>query len=258
MRRLLLVVIVFIPSVSCWGVTKITATSGTQVAVSIASTSSVASAIAPDFARLAPTNSSVTSNQVLSTMECFQVANATSASTVVCAMKLPATYWIGNIVAVIALVISFGGLLYTLRKDKKARIQSIEDDYWIRKVISPIALEPLIKKIAETVSAIPDDRWSENFNDKECGEFGKKFQSEWAQLACSMDALALLSKDVCKTAMTHVAIIEDEVLRYCSNNLTGKVGPDGGCKYKTELQEKMNAEMIAIMNCIKQFQVSKI
>ena len=205
-----------------------------------------------------PVKNTVTDNISLANMECYHVANGVNENTVVCAMKPPATIWISAIFSALALLISFGGLIYGLRKDRKLRLQSVEDDFWIRKVISPIALEPLIKKITETVSNIPADCSSSGFDKNVCNEFGTNFQSEWNQLRSSMDALALLNKDLCKTTMTHISNIEDEVLRYCSNNAAGKVGLEGGCINKSDLQEKINAEMLEVMNCIKQYQISKI
>lgn len=203
-----------------------------------------------------PVLAATNDNQNLSDMECRQVNNSANMSTVVCAIKPSTTQ--STIISGFALLISIGGFIYTLRKDKKSRLQSIEDDYWIRKIISPISLEPLIKKISETVSIIPEDQQSGNFDKKACNKFGIKFQSEWDQTRVSMDVLALLDKSVCKTALKHVSNIEDEVLQYCSNNVQGKIGPDGGCINKTDLQALMNLEMIAIMNCIKQYQLSKI
>lgn len=200
---------------------------------------------------------SATAAQDAVAMSCYQ-ANSSMGNTVVCAMKPSPTIWISTLVSIFALIISIGGLMYGLYKDRKSRLQSIEDDYWIRKVISPIALEPLIKKITDTVSAIPDDRQSQNFNKKSCKDFGIQFQSDWAPLASSVGALALLDREICKTAMKHVSNIEDEVLRYCSNNATGKIGEDGGCISRAELQETINAEMLKIMNCIRLYQVSKI
>jgi hypothetical protein len=197
-------------------------------------------------------------NPSASSMECYAITTQVGGDAFVCALKPPATAWIGNVVAVIALLISIGGFYYSLQKDRKARLQSIEDDFWLRKVISPIALEPLIKKITETVSSIPEDRQSARFDSQACDEFGKKFQSEWNQLSCAMDALGLLNQDVLDNSRTHVSNIEDEVLLYCSNNIAGGLGASGGCINKSQLQENINLEMIKIMNCIKQYQLSKI
>lgn len=197
-------------------------------------------------------NSPLSYNQNLTAIECFKVTN----NTIVCAIKPSSN--LGTYISFFALIISFGGLLYTLRKDKKARVQSIEDDYWIRKIISPISLEPLIKKITETVSVIPDDLKSGNFDKKTCNKFGITFQSEWSQITASVDVLALLDKNVCITALEHVSNIEDEVLKYCSNNTVGVIGTAGGFINKSDLQAFMNTEMISIMDCIKQYQLSKI
>ena len=168
MIRIIYFIILVFSSISCWGETKSSTTNSSHKAISIPTASFVPSASAINAVKPSPSGEIPNHDQSNSSMECYQVSSAQT-GTVVCALKPPSTYSI----AVIALIISSGGLLIsgfgflnTLRKDKIARIRSIEDEYWIRKVISPIALEPLIKKIIETVSNIPEDRTSNGFNKK--------------------------------------------------------------------------------------------
>jgi hypothetical protein len=259
-KSIIYFLIMFMPSAYCFGCANAAAASASSVinANSKISSSSVTSINKQDANKDFSSIANATLNQSASIMECYRMVNSSNESTFVCAMKPPATVWLSAIVSVIALIISLGGFLYTFKKDKKERLQSIEDDYWIRKVISPIALEPLIKKITEAVSNIPNDCQSKKFDVKVCDEFGKKFQLEWNQLSCSMNALALLDKDVLITARKHASNIEDEVLLYCSNNVEGKIGANGGCIIRPSLQDKIITEMVAIMSCIKQYQISKI
>jgi hypothetical protein len=196
-------------------------------------------------------------NNDLATMECYQVINGATSNAVVCAIKPSASDSMSNIIAVIALLVSLGSFWYGWSNDKKVRLQSIEDDYWIRNVISPIGLEPMIKKIIETVPVVPVNWESAAFDKVACGEFGKMFQSEWSQITGSIHVLALLDKDVCRKAIDHSSNIEDAVLQYCSNNMQNKIGANGGYINRLDLQTFMNSELIEIMDCIKQYQISR-
>lgn len=258
---MLRIYLVFVFVLCSYGFVNATSSSVANTTSAKAQSSVAASTTTSSAPKITSTSSSaetaiVSQQQTSTSLDCYSVGIEGKEKTVVCAIKPSTTA--STVISILALIISLGGLLYTLRKDKKARLQSIEDDFWIRKVISPIAMEPLIKKVTETSFIIPEDMRSGLFDKDLCNQFGTKFQSEWNQIAGTIDVLALLDKNVCIKAKNHVSNIEDEVLRYCSNNVHGKIGLDGGCINKPDLQAYLNTEMIAIMECIKHYQLSKI
>lgn len=59
------------------------------------------------------------------------------------------------VTSIIAIFLSVYALIYNKRKDERVRLQSIKDDFWIRKVISPVSIEPFLKDVTELASSLP-------------------------------------------------------------------------------------------------------
>lgn len=59
------------------------------------------------------------------------------------------------LVSIVAIFLSFKAFGYSRRKDQRSRSQSIQDDYWIRKIISPISIEPFLKYTIELSASLP-------------------------------------------------------------------------------------------------------
>jgi hypothetical protein len=59
------------------------------------------------------------------------------------------------IFSLVALAISIKSFSYNKHKDKRSREQSIHDDFWIRKIISPISVEPFLKYATELSASLP-------------------------------------------------------------------------------------------------------
>ena len=89
-----------------------------------------------------------------------------------------------------ALCVSIGGVVYTYRKDSRARKHSIEDDYWLRKVIGPIAIEPLLKGILEMIAAAPSDSSMATYSAEVTKEFHDVQLKKLADLAVTRFRIA--------------------------------------------------------------------
>ena len=59
------------------------------------------------------------------------------------------------LLSMFAIFIAFRTFGYNRGKDQRTRLQSIQDDYWIRKIISPISIEPFLKFVTELSSSLP-------------------------------------------------------------------------------------------------------
>jgi hypothetical protein len=59
------------------------------------------------------------------------------------------------IVSGVALWVAWRTYAYNARKDARARTQSIQDDFWLRKVVSPISIEPFLKFVTEVRATLP-------------------------------------------------------------------------------------------------------
>ncbi|MGH2376583.1 MAG: hypothetical protein ACRDIC_24385 [bacterium] len=59
------------------------------------------------------------------------------------------------LVSILALLLAGLSFRYSRRKDSAARQQSIQDDFWLRKVISPAAIEPFVKFSSNVIAGLP-------------------------------------------------------------------------------------------------------
>lgn len=57
--------------------------------------------------------------------------------------------------SLIAIVLSIISLRYTKSKDLNARQQSIYDDFWLRKIVSPLSIEPFFKYGTDLAGSLP-------------------------------------------------------------------------------------------------------
>ena len=58
-------------------------------------------------------------------------------------------------ISLLALGVSVWSFWYNRSKDARSRLQSIEDDYWLRKVVSPMSIEPFLKHVTQMVATLP-------------------------------------------------------------------------------------------------------
>ena len=56
----------------------------------------------------------------------------------------------------VALIIALRANSYSRKKDTNARVQSIMDDYWLRKIVSPASIEPFIKASTDIIANLPE------------------------------------------------------------------------------------------------------
>lgn len=61
------------------------------------------------------------------------------------------------ILSIFAIIIALKSFFYNKNKDRRSRKQSIHDDFWLRKIISPISIEPFLKFTTELRSSLPKD-----------------------------------------------------------------------------------------------------
>jgi hypothetical protein len=119
--------------------------------------------------------------------------------------------WVPSLLSVIAILISIANSIYGLRKDRRARKQSIQDDYWFRKIASPITIEPLVKNLLKISAELPDPAVITT----------QIAQSQWQQQTAEVEefrttigALALLSKDLPKDLDQYVDVMSDELSNF--------------------------------------------
>jgi hypothetical protein len=166
----------------------------------------------------------------------------------------PATY-----TSIIALIVSVSVVFYTYFKDSRARKHSVEDDYWLRKVVGPIAIEPLLKDILEMISAAPDDSSSATFSSQLVDDFHKLYLGKLSALAVASASLQIIDKDLATGTASAIDQIQDLMIDYCfENKASHAVGKIATGKEKATFQAGAKDMLIALLKPIREFQVKKV
>ncbi|TCK96230.1 hypothetical protein [Paraburkholderia sp. BL9I2N2] len=161
------------------------------------------------------------------------------------------------VVSTLALFLSGSLAIYTLFKDRKARTQSISDDYWLRKVVSPLAIEPLIKTMLETISAIPPDCCGPNFLPDALDAFMSKYQQDHRIQSTNLIAFGLLSPKLYDPASEAFDEVEDAVITYCNSNRNGlKTASGEPVEPKDKLAERIRTHLNSILQLVREYQSS--
>ncbi len=115
------------------------------------------------------------------------------------------------VVSIIAIVLSLATLLYNRSKDGKARLQSIRDDFWIRKIVSPISIEPFLEYTQTLAVELPssaqtfqevEDYWASN--SKKLRDFYLSFQ-----------VLSVVDEELVEQVLMTLENFEDVMANYC-------------------------------------------
>ncbi|MFM0088916.1 hypothetical protein PQR46_18565 [Paraburkholderia sediminicola] len=160
------------------------------------------------------------------------------------------------IVSTLAFLLSGGLGIYTYRKDAKARRQSISDDYWLRKVVSPVAIEPVVKFILETVASLPEDCSHSAFSVPSIDQFLKTYQNNHLAQATNLIALGLLSADLYSKASAAFDDIEDAVISFCSDNRQALKDASGNAKHtRTHASEAVRHKLNEMLQDVRNYQM---
>ena len=149
-------------------------------------------------------------------MPCEVASGTTSAVVLMC--RADEAWWEKGLLTLPSLFTSIAALIlsglaykYNRAKDQRARKQSISDDFWLRKVVSPVAIEPFVKYIIALSSTLPTTSAS--------AEDVKKFWTSGAtcfgEFSASFFNLELISADLHKDVAALLEAMEDELSDYC-------------------------------------------
>ena len=162
-------------------------------------------------------------------------------------------------ISFMALLLSLGNIAYTLYKDRRARKQSIEDDFWLRKVISPLALEPLIEGVNDLLMGLPDDCSKSATESFDYRKFAQETQPKLQKLQSSMHVLAMLDKSVCQATIARIQGIEDEILNYCGKNASrSKTAAGQPERSKADTKQTISNHLLGALSGIKNYQSSQV
>lgn len=156
------------------------------------------------------------------------------------------------VVSVIALVFSAKSYSYSRRKDSRARHQSIIDDYWLRKIVSPVSIEPLLKRTTELAASLPSGTataaivqsyWTEQVTKSE-------------ELSIGFQSLKLIDEALSDDVLLKLLRLDDVLSDYCGTLQSSLA--DGSIEKPDRKQavSDIHEASMAIFNAIKQHQVA--
>lgn len=121
------------------------------------------------------------------------------------------------IVSVLSLGATIIDKILTYKKDGRARRQSIQDEFWLRKVIFPSAIEPLMLFFAETSGSLPQDSSEQQARI----EYFLDFQAKHRDWARRLLLVGTMWPDVYKKLAEEFEKFEDAVAVYCGPAASG-------------------------------------
>jgi hypothetical protein len=121
--------------------------------------------------------------------------------------------------AAVALVLSVWTLIWNLRRDDRLRQQSVLDDYWLRKIVSPICIEPFLGYI----NTLPAHALQEShaLSPGMVQEFFAKNMSKLEELRSAFNAVKLIGDDLYPVVDAEIDAIGESLTVYVAslNNL---------------------------------------
>lgn len=153
------------------------------------------------------------------------------------------------ITSIIAILVSLSVAGYTINKDLRARRFSVEDEYWLRKIVGPIAVEPLLKSILEMIASTPDDNSSALYSRPAIDAFHAAQAVKFADLALNSSPLQLINVQLASEVAQAIDDIQDLMITYCGaqHHAPGSVG----CQSKDSFQKAARRDLIVLLQLIK-------
>ena len=175
----------------------------------------------------------------------LRLPSAASASIAAAPPQGPGPDWLARIIALGGLGLSLAQFFFNRRKADRDRRLSIEDDFWLRKVLSPTVLEPLLKVIVDLLNALPTRDASEASRMAYALEVTEKFQ----RLSVSVQMLELYHSELPAIFLGHLTSCEDLLSTY-SNDLAHAVSdsaePPNINTVRTAVWKEVNRAMVDV------------
>lgn len=191
-------------------------------------------AAAPNKATSVPIASKEISNSNLPPLGyvgCTSIPQTNGTMIVLCRPEKP-LWWetaIGTapslFMSLLAVSLSFWSFFYTRSKDAKARRQSIQDDFWLRKVISPISIEPFVKYTTDLRNALAQVEITSTAEDVE--SLWSNLSIELSQLNAGFQLLELVDETLTPKIQVYLDVIDDELATYFGKFIAARKQHDG-------------------------------
>lgn len=121
--------------------------------------------------------------------------------------------WFARWVAFAGLIVGGVNFWFAYWKLGRDRRLSIEDEFWFRKIITPAAIEPMLKTFVELFAEVPDHGAS---IEKQAA-YARKVTSEFAKLYPAIQTLSLFSVSLPGIVTEKLSECEDALSEYAAS-----------------------------------------
>lgn len=128
----------------------------------------------------------------------------------------------GLLLSLVAVGLSAWSLYYTKTKDSDARLRSVRDEYWLRKVVLPTCAEPFLKDLPNLAARMMVGH----------GAGADRLKADWTELvrsignhAANFAALSLLDSTASDEVQRRIEALEDVAARHFGELLRSAATP---------------------------------
>ena len=155
------------------------------------------------------------------------------------------------VISLLALGITFWNFRYNRSKDARSRLQSIEDDYWLRKVVSPMSIEPFLKHVTQLAATLPT---AANSTKDAVAEFWKSQALKQGEFSAAFQALELVDAKLVVRVCIELERIDDLLSDYCGGLQQHLYGEDVSAPDRTNTASKLIEVAVSILRSVKTHQ----
>lgn len=158
------------------------------------------------------------------------------------------------LISLSALIISFMALKHTRKEHEKSRTRSIEDDFLIRKIVSPSTIELLIKYSSDLAASLPDI--NSNLSEQEAEDLWVSKAMELEQITVSFYLFTSICDELYKNIQIDLDKISDDLAEHFGKILMHINNPAGNPPRNSELSTKVSKSVVRIIMKLKNYQFS--
>jgi hypothetical protein len=162
-----------------------------------------------------------------------------------------ASFWF----SMVALAVTLYNLYSAKKKDTSSRRQSINDEFWLRKVLFPTSIEPVLDFFSATLKSLPPDRFDPTANSTSTENFRKTTIDEYRGVAAKLKAVGILKQTLYDELLDEFEKVEDLITNYCFANKDGYLATASGSDYlQSATGAALSSHMMEMLKSVKKLQ----
>jgi hypothetical protein len=158
--------------------------------------------------------------------------------------KDPSIDWLARALGVGGLGVAIFNLYSARQKAKRDRDLSIDDEYWLRKVLTPTVIEPILERISVLLDATPS-----SYVDQEAVKsFAVRITTVFQPLRKSVASLAIFDPDLPSKMDAGLEKCEDLMTEYASSlaNTEVQLSPQAYADLQSKVWEQLTGTLANI------------